>query len=290
MKTLVIGKNGQLSSSFKKVDLSHELTFLGQTDFNFADKKSVFAALDQIKPQVIINCAAYTLVDRAEKEQAICKKLNVDFVLYVADWCIKNSCKLIHFSTDYVFNGTKNGNYVESDVVDPINWYGSTKAQGEKYLLESKVDAVIFRISWLYSEFGNNFLKTMVHLGKDRESLNIVSDQIGSPCYAVNVAEVIYEWIFPQKLSSFKKGIYHLVPSAQMSWFEFASKIFKVYRSQFHGLKIKDLGKILTVDYKTVAIRPLNSCMSSNKALHDLGLRLEPFERSLQRAVSGLHS
>lgn len=290
MKTLVIGKNGQLASSFKKIDEASQIIFLGQNEFQFADRTSVFKALDQIKPQVIINCAAYTLVDLAEKEKDQCKKLNVDFVSYLADWCLAQSCKLIHFSTDYVFNGLKNGDYVEGDVIDPINWYGSTKSIGEKYLMDSKVDAVIFRISWVYSEFGNNFLKTMIRLGKDRETLNVVSDQIGSPCYAVNVAEVIYKWIFNQKISSFKKGIYHLVPSAQMSWFDFATKIFAAYRLQFQGLKVSVLGKILTADYKTAAIRPLNSRMSSNKALQELGLRLEPFELSLQRAVSGLHS
>ena len=290
MKTLVIGKNGQLASSFKKVDQAAQLTFLGQKDFHFADRESVVSALNKIKPQVIVNCAAYTLVDLAEKEKDNCKKLNVDFVSYLADWCAENNCKLIHFSTDYVFSGMKNGNYVEADVIDPINWYGATKAQGEKYLMASKADAVIFRISWVYSEFGNNFLKTMIRLGKDRDTLNIVSDQVGSPCYAVNVAEVVYQWIFAQKLSSFKKGIYHLVPTAQMSWFDFAAKIFAAYRLQAQGLKVNQLGKILTADYKTAAVRPLNSRMNSNKALQDLGLRLEPFERSLQRAVSGLHS
>jgi dTDP-4-dehydrorhamnose reductase len=292
MKTLVIGKNGQLASSFKKVDQDSQLNFLGQKDFIFTDRTSIFAVLNKIKPQVIINCAAYTFVDLAEKEQEKenCKKLNFDFVSFLADWCSQNNCKIIHFSTDYVFNGLKNGNYVESDVVDPINWYGTTKSMGEKYLMDSTAEAVIFRISWVYSEFGNNFLKTMIRLGKNRETLSIVSDQIGSPCYAVNVAEVIYRWIFSQKFLSFKKGIYHLVPSAQMSWFDFASKIFAAYRLQSQGLKVKDLSKILTADYKTAALRPLNSRMSSNKALQELGLRLEPLELSLQRAVSGLHS
>ncbi|MBC7457240.1 MAG: dTDP-4-dehydrorhamnose reductase [Bdellovibrionaceae bacterium] len=290
MKTLVFGKNGQMASSFKKVDQASQLSFLGQKDFQFSDRSSVVTALNKFKPQVIVNCAAYTLVDLAEKEKDICQKLNVDFVSYIADWCAENNCKLIHFSTDYVFNGMKNGNYVENDMVDPINWYGNTKARGEKYLQESKAETVIFRISWVYSEYGNNFLKTMIRLGHDRESLNIVSDQIGSPCYAVNVAEVIYQWIFIQNLATFKKGIYHLVPTAQMSWFDFASKIFTSYRLQSQGLKVKDLGKILTADYKTAAVRPLNSRMNSNKTLQELGLRLEPFERSLQRAISGLHS
>ena len=290
MKTLVIGKHGQLASSFKKVDQAFQLSFLGQKDFQFADRHSVVTALNKIKPQVIVNCAAYTLVDLAEKEKDSCQKLNVDFVSYLADWCAENNCKLIHFSTDYVFNGMKNGDYVESDFIDPINWYGTTKARGEKYLMDSKADVVIFRISWVYSEFGSNFLKTMIRLGKERATLNIVGDQVGSPCYAVNVAEVIYQWIFSQKLSTFKKGIYHLVPSAQMSWFEFASKIFAAYRLLSQGLKINVLGKILTADYKTAAVRPLNSRMNSGRALQELGLRLEPFERSLQRAISGLHS
>ncbi len=290
MKTLVIGKHGQLASSFKKVDQAFQLSFLGQKDFQFADRHSVVTALNKIKPQVIVNCAAYTLVDLAEKEKDSCQKLNVDFVSYLADWCAENNCKLIHFSTDYVFNGMKNGDYVESDFIDPINWYGTTKARGEKYLMDSKADVVIFRISWVYSEFGSNFLKTMIRLGKERATLNIVGDQVGSPCYAANVAEVIYQWIFSQKLSTFKKGIYHLVPSAQMSWFEFASKIFAAYRLLSQGLKINVLGKILTADYKTAAVRPLNSRMNSGRALQELGLRLEPFERSLQRAISGLHS
>ncbi len=286
MKTLVIGKHGQMASSFKKVDQAHLLSFLGQKDFNFADRMSVFEVLDRTKPQLIINCAAYTLVDLAETEKEICYKLNVDFLSYLADWCLTNSCKLIHFSTDYVFDGSKNGNYVEGDSTQPINWYGKTKALSEKYLKESSVDAVIFRISWVYSEFGNNFYKTMIRLGRDRETLNIVSDQVGSPCYAVNVAEVIYNWIFTDHLSTFKKGIYHLVPSEQMSWFDFASRIFANYRLNAPGLKVTSIRKILTSDYKTEAVRPLNSKMSAELALKNLGLRLEPFEVSLIRAIN----
>lgn len=285
MKTLVIGKNGQLASSFRKVDQAFQLSFLGQKDFKFTDRGSVFTALNKMKPQVIINCAAYTLVDAAETHKEICRQLNVDFVSYLADWCAIYCCKLIHFSTDYVFDGTKNGDYVETDCVNPCNWYGTTKAQGEKYLLESKADAVIFRISWLYSELGNNFFKTMVRLGKVKETLNIVSDQIGSPCYAVNVAEVIYNWIFNTQLSTFKKGLYHLVPSAQMSWYEFTTHIFSFYSSQYSNLKISKVSQILTSEYKTTALRPLNSRMSAAKAMSIMGLRLEPFEISLRRAV-----
>lgn len=286
MKTLVIGKNGQLASSFKKVDQAHQLTFIGQKDFDFKNRESVYAALNKFKPQVIVNCAAYTSVDLAEKEKLDCRQLNEGFVSYLVDWCAQNSCKLIHFSTDYVFDGTKNGDYVESDSTQPINWYGLTKWLGEKYLMASEVDAVIFRISWVYSEFGNNFYKTMIRLGKDCDTLNIVSDQVGSPCYAVNVAEVVYQWIFKNQLSPFKKGIYHLVPAAQMSWFDFALKIFAAYRMSYADLKVKTVGKILTANYKTAAVRPLNSKMNANKALQDLGLRLEPFEASITRVVN----
>lgn len=285
---LVIGKNGQLASSFNKVDHLKKLIFIGQNDFNYLDRKSIYEKLNELKPQVIINCAAYTLVDLAETETDKCQKLNVDFLIYITDWCIVNTARLIHFSTDYVFDGTKDGPYIEADPVCAVNWYGKTKALGEKYLTESKVESVIFRISWVYSEFGNNFLKTMIRLGKEKENLNIVSDQIGSPCYAVNVAEVIYQWIFENNLNTFKKGIYHLATDKTISWYEFAGHIFSEYKKTQVDLKLVNLGQINTTDYKTAALRPLNSKMNSDHAKFELNLKLQSFDESLQRAIQSL--
>lgn len=280
-----------MASSFKKIDGDRkELTFISQNDFDYKDFFSIANVLDKLKPKIVINCAAYTFVDLAETEKEKCEKLNYGFVIYVADWCAQNDCKLIHFSTDYVFDGKKQEEYQEEDPVCPINWYGTTKAMSEEYLLKSNVHAVIFRISWVYSEFGNNFLKTMIRLGKEKDSLNIVSDQIGSPCYAVNVAEVIYDWIFKKGLKNFTKEIYHLVPNAQLSWFDFAKEIFSVYKSKHHSLRLKQLTPILTKDYRTAASRPLNSRMNSEKALKNLGLCLEDIHVSLGRAINELHS
>lgn len=288
MKVLVIGEHGQLASSFKKIDTRQQLVFLGKEKFDFTQRSAVNTILDTINPELIINCAAYTAVDLAQTEKDKCQKLNVDFISYLADWCSQQDCKLIHFSTDYVFDGTNQGEYQEKDIPAPLNWYGETKAMGEQYLKNSSVQALIFRISWVYSEFGNNFVKTMIRLGKEKTELSIVSDQVGSPCYAVNVAEVIYHWIFNRNLQGFEKGIYHLVPKAQMSWYEFAEKIFSTYRKYHSDLKIVQLKPIATADYKTAAQRPLNSRLNSQKSEMKLGLSLEDFASSLDRVIKSL--
>lgn len=288
MKTLVIGLSGQLASSFKKVDLKNKFVFVGQNQFDYQNSTSIYQILKREKPEVIINCAAYTLVDLAESEKEKCEKLNVEFVKYIIDWCVEYNSKLIHFSTDYVFDGIKQGEYTEQDVVSPANWYGETKAQAEKLIMNSAAQAVIFRISWLYSEYGNNFLKTMIRLGKEKEVLNIVSDQVGSPCYAVNVAEVVYQWINSHNLNNFKKGIYHLVPPQQISWFQFAKKIFYAYEKTHSDLKVKTVNPILSADYKTAARRPLNSRLCALKARDVLNLSLEDLDISLQKACKAL--
>lgn len=286
MKTLVIGKSGQLASSFKKVDIENRLSFLGKENFDYSDRASIHSALDTFRPEIIINCAAYTLVDMAEVETQKAYDLNVQFVVYLTEWCIQNNCKLIHFSTDYVFDGKKNGPYLESDPTQPINVYGRTKAESEKFLMSSSLETIIFRISWVYSEFGNNFLKTMIKLAQDKTELKIVSDQVGSPCYAVNVAEVIYNWIFHRKLEGFNKGIYHLTPENKMSWFEFAKLIFESCKSQGIKLKIKNTIPIHHFEFPAKALRPLNSCMNSKKAEKELGLALDPVKIAVETAIA----
>jgi dTDP-4-dehydrorhamnose reductase len=288
MKILVIGQNGQLASSFRKVDVKHHLFFVGQSEFDYTCEVSLFSLLDSHQPELIINCAAYTLVDLAETEREKCLDLNFKFVVFLADWCMKNNCKLIHFSTDYVFDGEKKGLYLESDQTNPLNWYGKTKEMSEKYLSASQAESIVFRISWVYSEFGKNFLKTMIRLGQQQEALKIVSDQIGSPCYAVNVAESLLNWIQSNDFKLFKKGIYHLTPVAQLSWFDFAEAIFAEYRKSGNPLTVKNVSQQSTADFPSAAQRPLNSLMDSSLAFKQLNLKLDLFQNSLTQAVAAL--
>lgn len=286
-KILVLGKNGQLASSFRFYDLKNEMIFLGQDDLNVLDFNELRSQLDQLSPELIINCMAYTKVDQAEAETDLCRKLNTDFPYELGKWCQKNQKKLIHFSTDYVFDGKKETAYLETDQKNPLNVYGKTKSDGEDLLMSLTAQIIIFRISWVYSPYGNNFLKTMLKLGQEREVLKIVSDQIGAPCSALDVAKQILGWIQGDGFRQFKKGIYHLTPQGlKISWCEFAQEIFAAVRVRNQLLKIKEILPIKTEDYPTAAQRPKNSVMDSGKASQNLGLKMSDFSIALNEVLN----
>lgn len=282
-KILVLGKNGQLASSLRHHDLKKQINYLGQDDINIHDFSSVTKAINKINPELIINCMAYTKVDQAETDKDFCKLLNANFPYFLGQWCEKSRKKLIHFSTDYVFDGTKTSPYLETDKKNPLNIYGKTKSEGEDLLMSLNAEIIIFRISWVYSPYGNNFLKTMLRLGAEKESLKIVGDQIGAPCSALDVARQLLNWIESDHFSKFKKGIYHLTPQGvAISWFEFAQRIFAEASKLDLLLKIKQVLPITTAEYPTPATRPKNSVMDSGKAKTELGIELGDVAKSLK--------
>lgn len=295
MRILVTGKNGQLGQSINKLInteaktktdeslSSNKFIFVGRDEFDLSSKSNINHYFNDNKFDIIINCAAYTAVDKAEEEKDLANEVNHLAVKQLAQIAKQQQAKLIHISTDYVFDGKKHGPYKEVDTTNPINVYGKTKLAGEKALQEiMPTNAIIIRVSWMYSEFGNNFVKTMLRLGKERNELNVVSDQIGSPTYATDLAGVILEII---QNKSFKEAgqttqIYHYSNEGEISWHEFAKEIFKIAKIDCKA------NPIVTEQYPTPAQKPKNTSMNNNKIMKIFNANPVPWKDSLEKFLT----
>ncbi len=227
----------------------------------------------------IINCAAYTAVDKAEDEPEIAFKVNVEGPLNIAKIAADKKAKLIHISTDYVFDGNKEEPYEETDEPNPVGIYGKSKYQGELIIQENLKEYFILRTSWLYGRYGNNFVYTMLRLFKEREEVSVVCDQFGSPTYAPDLARVLLRIV---DLDSDDYGIYHFSNDGRISWYEFACAIYDFSKRNNELTEHVSIKKILTKDYPIKAKRPYNSCMSKEKIKRVFGLRVNSWEKSLQ--------
>lgn len=260
INVLITGSNGQLGNCIKDVAPSYKnlnFIFTDYTQLNIGDLNNVDAFFEsQNKIHYCINCAAYTAVDKAETEIDKAYEVNALGPKNLAEVCAKNNTVLIHVSTDFVFDGTKSMPYSESDIANPISIYGKSKAQGEKHIENSFGRYFIFRTAWLYSEYGNNFMKTMLKLAETRNEISVVNDQVGTPTYARDLALVILNVIREKKESY---GLYHYSNSGVASWYEFAKTIFE--------LSNKDIkvNPIATDEYPTPAERPTYSVMDKTK-------------------------
>jgi dTDP-4-dehydrorhamnose reductase len=273
MRILVTGKNGQLGKSINKIvntgngknnyQQDNEFIFIGREELDLSSESSISHYFDRSnKFDVIINCAAYTAVDKAEEEQELANQINHLAVKQLAGIAKEQKAKLMQISTDYVFDGESDKAYLETDETSPINVYGKTKLAGEKALQAvMPTNAMIIRTSWMYSEFGNNFVKTMLRLGKERNELNVVSDQIGSPTYATDLAGAILEIIKSKEFREENQTtqIYHYSNEGEISWYEFAQEIFKIAKIDCK------VNPITTQQYPTPAKRPINTIMSADK-------------------------
>lgn len=265
-KILVFGKNGQVGWELQRsLALMGDVVFLGREDRggDLLDIDSMVTRIREEKPEIIFNAAAYTAVDAAENDQGTAKRVNCDAVASMANVCKELNSLLIHYSTDYVFNGTGDRPWKEDDHIDPINVYGSTKALGEKAIIESGCKSYIFRTSWVYGVHGKNFIKTMLRLGQSRESLGVVVDQIGTPTSAEFTADVS-AWLALHKKPA-QAEVIHLVPMGETSWYDFALNIFANAGSTV--LSVKTVKPLKSTEYPTPAKRPLNSRMDNSKLL-----------------------
>ena len=283
--TLIFGKNGQLSGSiFKKLSgVNPAPIFLGQEQADFLQPDLVIEQLNQIKPKIVINCSAYTAVDLAESEKEKCLKINATTPARIAEWCGKNKATLIHFSTDYIFSGDSQRPWIENDSSAPKNWYGETKLRGERSIIELCPQHLIFRISWVYSEIGKNFVKTMIKLGAEKEELKVVSDQWGYPTYAQDVADILIDLVLPKIFANDSSlwGVYHLAGKGYTNWYLFSQRIFQLLEEKKMPLRVCRVLPIATSDYKTPALRPLNSRLESSKFQNVFGKILPDWESSL---------
>jgi dTDP-4-dehydrorhamnose reductase len=287
MRILVTGKNGQLGRSIHKLVTNTEQTddfvFVGREELDLSNQNNIARYFENNVFDTIINCAAYTAVDKAEEEQDLANKVNHLAVKKLAEITNKQQAKLIHISTDYVFDGESNKPYVETDKTSPINVYGKTKLAGEKALQEVMPDnAIIIRTSWVYSEYGNNFVKTMLRLGKERDEINIVSDQIGSPTYATDLAEAILAIINNKDYQNEENSteIYHYSNEGDISWYEFAKEVFKIERVECK------VAPITTQQYPTLARRPNFSTLNKRKIKKDFDIiKILSWKNSLKQCL-----
>ena len=262
-KILVFGKNGQVGWELQRsLALMGDVMFLSREDQggDLLDIDAMVARIREEKPEIIFNAAAYTAVDAAENDQETAKRINCDAVAAMADVCKELNSLLIHYSTDYVFNGTGHRSWKEYDHTDPINVYGLTKAQGEAEIIKRAGRAYIFRTSWVYGIRGRNFVRTMLKIAKSRNSINVVNDQIGTPTSATFVADVSAYLALHRKTSQVE--IFNLVPNGMVSWYGFASFIFsRIKKDQ----TLPILNEIKSEDYRSIALRPLNSRLDNSK-------------------------
>jgi len=298
MKILVTGKNGQLGRSIHKLvntdakidnnQYSNDFIFVGRGELDLSSESSIGHYFNNNdKFDIIINCAAYTAVDKAEEEQELANQVNHLAVKQLAGIAKEQKAKLIHTSTDYVFNGESDKPYLETDTANPINVYGETKLAGEQALKEiMPANAIIIRTSWVYSEYGNNFVSTMLRLGKDRDEINVVSDQIGSPTYATDLAEVILKIIGNKEYKNKKQSteIYHYSNKGKVSWYDFAKEIFKIA-----GVGCK-VNPITTQQYPTPAQRPRNTLMSKDKIIEKFEVEILDWKESLQACIKNIEN
>lgn len=263
---LVTGVNGQLGYDVVKVLNERNIECLGidRDELDITDKEAVNEYIIKLKPEAVIHCAAYTAVDKAEDEEAVCRKVNVDGTKNIAKACKEIDAKMIYISTDYVFSGLGDKEFEIDGDINPHSVYGKTKYEGELEVKEILDKYFIVRISWVFGINGNNFVKTMLRLGKEKDSLNVVCDQIGSPTYTADLARILCDMVVGEKY-----GVYHATNEGFCSWAEFAQEIMKQ-----SGLSCT-INPIPTNEYPTKAERPLNSRMSK-KALIDNGFELMP--------------
>lgn len=286
---LFFGKHGQLAQSFQATEPAEyagQAVFLSSGEANFEHPERLHGILDRHGPKIVVICAAYTLVDKAEEEKHLAELINARAPAEIARWCAQNKSTLIHFSTDYVFPGTGTQPWEETDPTEPLNWYGETKLMGEDAICASGCRHYIFRTSWVISEYGKNFVKTMLRLGKEKETLRVVQDQVGAPTYAPDLAEA--GWKLIRKLKAGEKlpsGVYHLAGRGETNWAQFAEAIFEEARALRAELKIQKVEGIATSEYPTPAKRPLNSRLDQSKAKSLLGLEMPNWRESLKLCV-----
>lgn len=286
MKTiLVTGANGQLGNSIRLLASQHpqyNFLFTDVDTLDITDPEAVKAAVKDNQVNYIINCAAYTAVDKAEDNEELCRRLNSFAVCILGEAAHEAGAKMIHVSTDYVFNGTGCCPYKETDDTRPVSAYGRTKLAGEQGLMDICPDAVIIRTAWLYSEFGNNFVKTVLRLGKERDELGFVFDQVGTPTYAGDLAAVILAVVIADGKGTFVPGIYHYSNEGVCSWYDFTVKIL-----QLAGIDCR-VRPIETKDFPTRAVRPPYSVLNKNKIKETYGIAIPHWEASLRVCMEKL--
>ena len=277
MVVLVLGAGGQLGQSLRFIANDYpeiQFNFFSRLDLDITNELELKSIFNSVRPNFCVNASAYTAVDKSESEQEQAHLINVVGVKYIAQICQDFDTTLIHVSTDFVFDGSKNSPYTEDDATNPQGVYGKTKREGELEIIRILKKHFIIRTSWLYSQFNTNFMKTMLRLAQDRDSLSVVNDQIGTPTHAVDLANAIAKVILS---SSTNYGIYHYSNEGKASWYDFAKKIFEVNKIEIN------LKPISTSEFPTPAQRPKYSVLDKSKIKKEFNLLIEEWQDSLKK-------
>ena len=282
MNILVTGKNGQLGSEFCNLSLHHKYHNFYFTDVESLDITNLELLNNYFvsnKIDLIVNCAAYTAVDKAEDEKDKANQVNNIAVSSLVKVCLRHDIKLIHISTDYVFDGTKNSPYREDDLTNPIGEYGLSKCKGENEILKSNIKAIIIRTSWLYSSYGKNFVKTILRLSEEKNSINVVNDQFGSPTYARDLAEVCIQTINQSDSWLARPEIFHFSNEGKCSWYNFAKKILEI-----NQIKL-DIVAVNSNDYPFKTKRPMYSVLNKEKIKSKFNICIPKWDYSLNQCL-----
>ena len=279
---LITGANGQLGKELQALSTSipgFNFIFLSKEELSIHDTASVNAVFEKNKPGYLINCAAYTAVDKAETDKEAAYDVNAVATGLLATTCKEHNTRFIHISTDYVFNGKATAPYREDAMTDPQGIYGASKLEGEKLAMKLNPSSIIIRTSWVYSEFGKNFVKTMLRLMSEKPSINVVNDQVGSPTYAADLADAIMQIIISGK---WQAGIYHYSNSGIISWFDFATAIGEMIGSTCI------VNPIPSSQYPTPAIRPGYSVLDTSKISKTFSIQIKDWRTSLKVCLTKL--
>jgi dTDP-4-dehydrorhamnose reductase len=291
MNILLLGKDGQVGRELQRTLLPlGRLTALGRKGADLGDLARLENTLQTRHPGIIVNAAAYTAVDQAETDADTAYRINAEAVQMLADYAWRSGALLVHYSTDYVFDGLKTGPYLETDEARPQNVYGRSKLAGEAAILESRCAALVLRTSWVFSAQGNNFIKTVLRLARERDSLSIVDDQTGAPTSAELIADVSALAIAAWRQEIIAGGLYHLTAAGSTSWYGLARHVLQ--RALANGARLRtepgSLRPISSAEYPLPASRPKNSCLDTGKLSTALGLDLPDWTAHADRAVDQL--
>ena len=284
MNILITGKNGQLGSEFQELqhNSKHQFFFTGSKECNIRDLGNIEQFVTSNGINAIINCAAYTAVDNAQDDEKNAFLTNYNGVKNIDEVALKHNIKFIHISTDYVFDGSKTTPYETNDAIAPIGVYGKSKRKGEEVILNSDTDAIIIRTSWLYSSHGSNFVKTMIRLGGERNQLNVVNDQIGSPTYACDLAKACLKILNSTDIISQNQKVYHYANQGELSWADFASEIMHLAQLTC------TINPISTEEYPTKAERPKYSVLSTQSIESDFEITVPNWRDALRECIQKL--
>ncbi|MGA2786614.1 MAG: dTDP-4-dehydrorhamnose reductase [Verrucomicrobiota bacterium] len=287
MKILLLGKNGQVGWELRRTLAPlAEVAAVDYPEINFTDEPALRQFVAGTRPDVVVNAAAYTAVDKAETETGLCRQVNAVAPGVLAEEAKKLGALMVHYSTDYIFDGTKTSPYVETDTPNPLGVYGRTKLEGDRAVKASGADHLIFRLCWVYGARGQNFMLTMQRLAHEREKLRVVGDQFGCPTWSRMIAEttaLALKQVLAGANRSAYNGEYHLAAGGRTSWHEFASRIIELMPDAER--KCRAVEKITTPEYPTPAKRPAYSVLDCGKLQKTFGLRLPDWETSLRQVL-----